>query len=269
MYDTERETDLRLTKWEKVLAAVGPLHDTYQELEIPEWVGLCGELGIDAWFWRKGQERNEFWKRVDEDTKKPKVQGQATFILRQTPINLPLLLSFNYSSAESNSPPPLSFPPTIVSLVVAAVVLDVSSRRYFSLSYTMDTGAKKLLDSVTIETLHAHNFSRSSTQATIVLTDLLSRYLALLSATCARYAQHAGRLRLTARDAINALDELGLGVEELSEYCASEAKDLTRYASHSSRRAEDLKEFKGQSSRVLYALLFFMVSFYQLPWLLE
>lgn len=125
----------------------------------------------------------------------------------------------------------------------------------------MDAGVKKLLDSVTIETLHAHNFSRSSTQAANVLTDLLSRYLTLLSATCSRYAHHAGRLRLTARDAINALDELGLGVDELSEYCASEARDLARYSSHTTRRAEDLRDFKGQSSRAHHALRYFMLYF--------
>ena len=159
----------------------------------------------------------------------------------------------------------LLLPSTFIVVVVAAAV---DHHLQWPSSEVMDAGAKKILDSVTIETLHAHNFSRSSTQATVVLTDLLSRYLALLSATCARYAQHAGRLRLTARDAINALDELGLGVDELTDYCASEARDLARYASHTARRAEDLKEFKGQSSRVPYALHFFMLYFYQLRWIL-
>ncbi len=110
----------------------------------------------------------------------------------------------------------------------------------------MDAGAKKLLESVTIEALHAHSFSRSSTQATQVLTDLLSRYLTLLTTTCAKYAEHAGRLRLTARDAVSALGELGVGVEELSEYCA-EGRETARYARHTSMRLEDLNEFKGQS----------------------
>ncbi|GBE87150.1 hypothetical protein SCP_1003970 [Sparassis crispa] len=109
----------------------------------------------------------------------------------------------------------------------------------------MEGGARKLLETATIETLHAHNFSRSSTQATHALTDLLSRYLTLLSTSCARYAEHAGRLRLTARDAVSVLDELGVGVDELSEYCAGEAKDLSRYAVHTARRIEDLNEFKA------------------------
>lgn len=110
----------------------------------------------------------------------------------------------------------------------------------------MDAGAKKLLETVTIQTLHANNFSRASTQATQVLTDLLSRYLTLLAATCAKYAEHAGRLRLSAQDTMEALGELGMNMEELSEYCTTEGRELSRYARHSLRRIEDLNEFKGQ-----------------------
>ncbi|KAI0651254.1 hypothetical protein C8Q79DRAFT_1059599 [Trametes meyenii] len=110
----------------------------------------------------------------------------------------------------------------------------------------MDSGAKKILESASIKTLHAHNFSRSSTQANQVLTDLLSRYLALFASTCAKYAEHAGRLRLTINDAVHAMDELGTSVEELSEYCATEGRDMARYAVHSTKRVEDLNEFKAQ-----------------------
>lgn len=109
----------------------------------------------------------------------------------------------------------------------------------------MDTGAKKLLESATYKTLHAHNFSRSSSQATLVLTDLLSRYMTLLTSTCAKYAEHAGRLNVSIKDTASALDELGVGVEDLKEYCASEARELSRYAVHTARRTEDLAEFNG------------------------
>lgn len=112
----------------------------------------------------------------------------------------------------------------------------------------MEGGSYKLLESATHRTLHAHSFSRASSQASNVLTDLLSRYLTLLSLTCAKYAHHAGRTGLTARDAIGALDELGLGLEELSEYCSLEGKELGRYAIHSARRVEDMNEFGGQLS---------------------
>jgi histone H3/H4 len=110
----------------------------------------------------------------------------------------------------------------------------------------MESGSYKLLESATHRTLHAHSFSRSSSQASLVLTDLLSRYLMLLSTTCAKYAQHAGRTGLSIRDAIGALDELGVSVDELSEYYSSEGKELGRYAFSSARRVEDLNEFKGQ-----------------------
>ncbi|OSX57908.1 hypothetical protein POSPLADRAFT_1155377 [Postia placenta MAD-698-R-SB12] len=109
----------------------------------------------------------------------------------------------------------------------------------------MDTGAKKLLESATYKTLHAHNFSRSSSQATLVLTDLLSRYMTLLTSTCAKYAEHAGRLNVSIKDTASALDELGVGVEDLKEYCASEARELSRYAVHTARRTEDLAEFNA------------------------
>lgn len=121
----------------------------------------------------------------------------------------------------------------------------------------MDSGAQKLLESATHRTLHAHNFSRTSSQASLVLTDLLARYLNLLSLTCAKYAQHAGRTRLTALDAVNALDELGVGVEELSEYCALEGYELGRYALKSARRVEDLNEFRGLSCRDMVPMPFF------------
>lgn len=118
----------------------------------------------------------------------------------------------------------------------------------------MDSGAHKLLGSATQRTLHAHAFTRSSSQSSAVLTDLLSRYLTLLSSTCAKYAQHAGRTGLTVRDAISALDDLGVSLDELSEYCSTQGKELNRYALYSARRVEDLHEFKCMSVAVLLPL---------------
>ncbi len=111
----------------------------------------------------------------------------------------------------------------------------------------MDNAAQKLLESATHRTLHASNFSRSSSQASLVLSDLLSRYLALLSSTCAKYAQHAGRTKLTPMDALSALDELGVSLDELKEYGSTEGIELNRYAVKSLRRVEDLNEFRGVS----------------------
>ncbi|PPQ90263.1 hypothetical protein CVT25_013088 [Psilocybe cyanescens] len=110
----------------------------------------------------------------------------------------------------------------------------------------MDSGAHKLLESAVQRTLHAHAFSRSSSQASSVLTDLLSRYMTLLTSTCAKYAQHAGRTGLSVSDAMGALNELGVSIEELSDYCATEGRELSRYALYTARRVEDLHEFRSQ-----------------------
>lgn len=116
----------------------------------------------------------------------------------------------------------------------------------------MEHCAQKLLESTIHKTLHAHAFSRASTQATLVFTDLLSRYLTLLTSTCAKYAQHAGRTKLTIYDALEALEELGANVEDLSEYGSAEGKELNRYALHSARRQEELNEFRCMLSYIVF-----------------
>lgn len=109
----------------------------------------------------------------------------------------------------------------------------------------MDNASQKLLESATHRTLHATGFARSSSQASLVLTDLLSRYLTLLTSTCAKYAQHGGRTRLSSLDAISALDEMGVSLDELKDFGSTEGLELNRYAIKSARRAEDLNEFRG------------------------
>lgn len=117
---------------------------------------------------------------------------------------------------------------------------------HHNVGLTMELAATKLLESATHRTLHAQAFSRSSTQASLVLTDLLSRYLALLVSTCAKYATHAGRTNVTVHDALGALGDMGVGIEELGEYVGAEGKELGRYALWSVRRVEDLGELKGE-----------------------
>ena len=115
----------------------------------------------------------------------------------------------------------------------------------------MDTSAKKILENVAIKTLHAQGFSRTSVQTNAVLTDLLSRYLQTVAATAAKYAEHAGRRRIMVRDAVEAFDELGTSVDELKDYCATEGRDMARYATQTTKRVEDLNEFKGASNGTL------------------
>lgn len=94
----------------------------------------------------------------------------------------------------------------------------------------------------------------------LVLTDLLARYLTLLTSTCAKYAQHAGRTNLNARDALEALTDLGVSLEELNNYAATEGKELNRYALYSTRRAEDLLEFRCMLSPFEYKTHFGLLS---------
>src|SRR6266576_5236980 len=110
---------------------------------------------------------------------------------------------------------------------------------------SMDGCAQKLIETAALRTLHAHSFSRASATASHTLSDLLARYLALLAAECAKYAHHAGRSSLSIYDALGALDDLGIGMDELTDFAAIEAKELSRYAVYSTRRIEVLNELRG------------------------
>ncbi|KAJ6600781.1 hypothetical protein B0H10DRAFT_2441043 [Mycena sp. CBHHK59/15] len=112
----------------------------------------------------------------------------------------------------------------------------------------MEHAAHKLLEVGTQRSLHVAGFARSSAHASAVLTDLLARYISLLATTAAKYAQHAGRTTVTPTDALSALDDLGVGVQDLIDYMP-EAKELARYAIYSARRVEELHEFRAQLGR--------------------
>ncbi|KAK7029773.1 BTP domain-containing protein [Favolaschia claudopus] len=112
----------------------------------------------------------------------------------------------------------------------------------------MEYASYKLLEAATHRSLHATGFSRSSSHANAVLTDLLARYIQLLASSAAKYAQHAGRTTVTSTDALEALDDLGFTLQDLAEY-VPEAKELSRYALYSGRRVEELAEFKAHLGR--------------------
>ncbi|KAJ7058153.1 hypothetical protein C8F01DRAFT_1149756 [Mycena amicta] len=112
----------------------------------------------------------------------------------------------------------------------------------------MENAASKLLETSTHRTIHAAGFSRASSHATAVLTDLLARYISLAAATSAKYAQHAGRTSVTCTDALEALDEMGFSLEDLIVYMR-EGKELGRYAFYSRRRVDELVEFRSHLGR--------------------
>ncbi|OAX40749.1 hypothetical protein K503DRAFT_582661 [Rhizopogon vinicolor AM-OR11-026] len=105
--------------------------------------------------------------------------------------------------------------------------------------------AAAVLDSVVLKVLHAHNFSRTSSQASVVLTNLVSRYLILLSSVSGSYSELSGRSKVNIWDVLSSLGDLGVTLEELDEYSISEGKELGRYASSSTRRLDDLLEFRS------------------------
>lgn len=105
--------------------------------------------------------------------------------------------------------------------------------------------ASAVLDSVIIKILHSHSFARTSSQASSVLSNLLSRYLALVASACGQYAELAGRSKLSVHDMVVCLDELGTNVDELSEYCSTEGIELSRYVSSSAKRLDDLADIRG------------------------
>lgn len=105
--------------------------------------------------------------------------------------------------------------------------------------------AVTVLDSVILKVLHAHNFSRTSSQASVVLANFVSRYLILLSSISGSYAELSGRSKVNIWDVLSSLGDLGVTLEELDEYCVSEGKELGKYASSSTRRLDDLLEFRS------------------------
>ncbi|KAJ7180863.1 hypothetical protein C8R46DRAFT_1070783 [Mycena filopes] len=109
----------------------------------------------------------------------------------------------------------------------------------------MEASSYKLLESATHRSIHAASFSRASTSATALLTDLLARYLSLLASSAARYAQHANRTVVNPADALSALHDLGFDLADLKEYVA-EARELGRYAVYSGRRVEELAEMRRE-----------------------
>lgn len=54
-------------------------------------------------------------------------------------------------------------------------------------------------------------------------------------------------MNLTVQDALSALEEMGVDLEELSDYCRTEGRELGRYTIQTMRRMEDLKDIRGQS----------------------
>ncbi|KAG8964411.1 hypothetical protein FRC03_001812 [Tulasnella sp. 419] len=94
----------------------------------------------------------------------------------------------------------------------------------------METSVRQHVHSVTLRTLHSHNFTRTSSQASTVLTDVVVRFIDLLALTSVQHAEHAGRRGVNVFDAVAALEDVGMGIEELMEFVEGEGRDIARYS---------------------------------------
>lgn len=113
---------------------------------------------------------------------------------------------------------------------------------------------RSYLHAVTSLTLQSHSFSRSSSNAANVLTDLLARYLDLVATSCVQLAEHAGRdgAGVNIHDVIAALEDVGVGVEELMEFAEGEGKEMQSYkesisgSQSANALGHGLSELRGQ-----------------------
>ncbi|KAG8883552.1 hypothetical protein FRB97_006399 [Tulasnella sp. 331] len=108
----------------------------------------------------------------------------------------------------------------------------------------MDASVRQHLHAVTIRTLHAHQFTRTSSNAAHTLTDIVQRYITLLALTSKQYAEHSGRdgAGVNVHDIVAAMAELGVGVNELMEFAEGlEGKEMQKYSLTAGAAMEEAK----------------------------
>ncbi|KAG9011425.1 hypothetical protein FRB94_008496 [Tulasnella sp. JGI-2019a] len=107
----------------------------------------------------------------------------------------------------------------------------------------MDASIRQHLHAVTIRTLHANQFNRTSSNAAHTLTDILQRYITLLALTSKQYAEHSGRdgAGVNVHDIVAAMAELGVGVDELMEFAGGEGGEMQKYSLTAGAPIEDAK----------------------------
>jgi hypothetical protein len=95
------------------------------------------------------------------------------------------------------------------------------------------------------DVLHTHNFSCLCLKPKLCWP-ICCLAIWLHPSTWAKYVQHGGRQNLSAWDVFCALDELGISIAELGEYCNLEGAELGRYSINMARQMEELKDFRGE-----------------------
>lgn len=108
----------------------------------------------------------------------------------------------------------------------------------------MDASVRQHLHAATIRTLHANQFTRTSSNAAHTLTDIVQRYITLLALTSKQYAEHSGRDGggVNVHDVVAAMAELGVGVNELMEFAEGlEGKEMQKYSLTEGAAVEEAK----------------------------
>ncbi|KAG9082685.1 hypothetical protein FRC07_014131, partial [Ceratobasidium sp. 392] len=92
----------------------------------------------------------------------------------------------------------------------------------------MEQTAHAHLHRATLRTLHSHSFTSSSSIAAHTLTSLFASYLDLLARSSVARANNSSRTGVGWNDVLGAMDEMGVGVEEMMSWCKSEAGEIGR-----------------------------------------
>ncbi|KAG9090167.1 hypothetical protein FRC06_001191 [Ceratobasidium sp. 370] len=92
----------------------------------------------------------------------------------------------------------------------------------------MESTAYAHLHRATLRTLHSHSFTSSSSVAAHTLTSLFASYLDLLASSSVARANNSGRTGVGWGDVLGAMDEMGVGVDEMMGWCRSEAGEVGR-----------------------------------------
>ncbi|KAG8721373.1 hypothetical protein FRC09_007992 [Ceratobasidium sp. 395] len=92
----------------------------------------------------------------------------------------------------------------------------------------MESTAYAHLHRATLRTLHSHSFTSSSSIAAHTLTSLFASYLDLLARSSTARANNSGRTGVGWNDVLGAMDEMGVGADEMMGWCRSEAAEVGR-----------------------------------------
>ncbi|KAJ3195412.1 hypothetical protein HDU67_004377 [Dinochytrium kinnereticum] len=82
----------------------------------------------------------------------------------------------------------------------------------------MSQVSSELIRVATMQLVYTAGFDRTNQSATVVLSDMMSKYLERLAGQCSRVAAHQQRTAVHFDDLIRALSYFGVDLESLKEY---------------------------------------------------